>query len=477
MQDSKFFQLFKTLDKPERRAFFTYMQQRFPKDTAPFLLFERFHKMGHKFSGKKMAITYLQQHLLKEEVTAKRISNEASKVYRALEDFLLEQHLRTENKATLRSLLLVDIFRERNVEKLVEKKNTVFQEAQSKQKDSFWYNLRAYQHSFATYHAAPNKTDKEIQLELNQQHIALDNFYLIHRLKSCCEQLSQAIIFGKETKTIDKKIEQLNEIAHTLRTTPPLFTFYQLAYRLIASPSEENYFHFLQQVHPQQPFDANDLHAGLFYVINNNAKLIRSNPYLGMERCVELFQLGKENNWLQQRDYVSEKTLHNAINVGCGLYKTDWSQQFLDAIYPKLEPNCQELARKIAQARIDFALEKYEKVANDLLDLSFTDNYHIIQAKVLQLRSYFELNHQVEYAEPQQNLKHSFRRYLKRNKLFSPDRITSYIRFLEIYDQLELRKLRFEEIQLNLKNDNIACKNWLQEKLKSYSPDKWRATF
>lgn len=472
MQDSKFLQLFQTLSKSERRAFYTYMQQKFSKETAPFQLYEHFHKLGNRLTHAKAQMDYLQKHLFTKSVDTKRISNEASKIYRALEDFLLEQHLKKEEQTALRSLLLMDIFRERYANELVEKKHTAFQNAQSQQQTGLWKDLLDYQNNFARYYTEVDKTSPVAQEKLVKQTHSLDTFYLVHRLKNCCEWLSQAIILGKKVEPIDQQMKQLVELSISLNTSIPLFNYYQLAYQLIAFPNEENYTHFFQEVHPQQPFDPEDLRAGLFYLINYNAQLIRHDPQLGMKRCVELFQFGKENNWLVHHGYVSEATLHNAINVSCGLYKTDWAQRFLDDVYPLLEPNSQELAHQIAQARIDFALKKYEKVVADLAPLKFSDNYHIIQAKMLQLRSYFELKDRLEYEDALFYLKKSFRRYLKRNKIFSPATLASYLLFLELFEQLEPKEIDYDKIEKQLTSDTkIACKNWLVEKLKSYSPN------
>lgn len=481
MTNNKFLQLVRTLNTKELKEFNSFVQALYANLTTPLQLFNHIMKFAPKFQHAHLESSYILEHIMPQLKKQKRLSNEAVKLLDWLEGYLIWKQLQEKSHKSKRYLLLMDILQQRQQEDLLVKTRNAFESYEQKELQHLWQDLYQYQSTFKQYYSPNDKTHNNTQIILQQQIEHLDSFYFTNSLKACCELrsrlniLKKSITQQKKSEQVDHKVQLIEQLANaTLSTTPLLFQFYLKAYQLISQPNEIYYQAFKKLVNPKSKLAENDLSTGLFYLINYDGRVAREkHDQVILHRCWKLYDLGSNNNWLLEKGFMSEATIHNAINVACGIKKLKWAEDFTKKNISQLKPEEQKLASLVLKARINFEKKVYKQVAEDLKDLKFSNNYHVMNAKLLLVRSYYELRASDDYSALLFKLKNSFTSFLSRNKYFSKTTIKSCQNFMIIFNYLEEEKYNKQYIFKKLESmQMVVCRTWLIEKIKNYSPNQ-----
>ncbi|MEM1215517.1 MAG: hypothetical protein AAGJ82_07530, partial [Bacteroidota bacterium] len=139
----------------------------------------------------------------------------------------------------------------------------------------------------------------------------------------------------------------------------------------------------------------------------------------------ELFGLYRdqlEREFLHENGYLVEWHYKNVATTAIRLGEMAWAEQFIETQKAALEPDSRETAYCLSKATYYDALGQHDEVLRYLLRVEYRDPRYSLGAKILQLRSYYEL----EEWEPLHALVESFRHYLKRNSLLADSRRKGY---------------------------------------------------
>ena len=125
-------------------------------------------------------------------------------------------------------------------------------------------------------------------------------------------------------------------------------------------------------------------------------------------------------------------------------------------------------------------MKEWDKVLELLVQVEYSDLRYSLGAKVLLLRTYYDLN---EY-EALHSLTDSFRQYIHRNKLLADARAKSYVELFKItrkvaqlrskLDYLDNEKWKKElaRIEKSIDEKSIFNKPWLKEKVHELKVDQ-----
>ena len=128
-------------------------------------------------------------------------------------------------------------------------------------------------------------------------------------------------------------------------------------------------------------------------------------------------------------------------------------------------PN-QENALTYNLAKVYFAQKKYVKVIEQLREVAYSTHIYALGGKQILLKTYYETD---EFL-PLDSLIHSFRAYLRRNRVISKDVREQYLNFLRFLKRLSYidpyKKDKLEKIRSDIQECSaVAQKSWLLEKV------------
>jgi hypothetical protein len=183
----------------------------------------------------------------------------------------------------------------------------------------------------------------------------------------------------------------------------------------------------------------------------------------------ELNEFGLEQGIATYENGRINKTLYTQIVInGLTLSKTEWVIRFIKEYTPRLVKEHQKSMKALAEGFVDFKLNKFDKVMENLNKVDFIDYRDKIHVKILAARTYYELG------EFNLLLSHidSSKHFLKNCENLSPFYKENYSKFYSYLYKLALMKEKSNKVDLNLLINNISNektvghKNWLLVKAK-----------
>ncbi|MBL7827768.1 MAG: hypothetical protein JNJ57_14150 [Saprospiraceae bacterium] len=186
------------------------------------------------------------------------------------------------------------------------------------------------------------------------------------------------------------------------------------------------------------------------------------------EYYVVYFNLQKkltQLNLLLENGGLSEAVFKNMITIGLRVGEFSWTEQFINDYYPFLPAGIRENARTFNLANLYSHQKQHGKVIELLSNVEYSDLVYALGAKLILLRTYYELNERLAL----DSLMDSFRIYIRRNKQMSKSLKREYSNFLNFLSKLSsIRDSKAALVQLVrkniLENQHVISKKWLLEK-------------
>lgn len=208
------------------------------------------------------------------------------------------------------------------------------------------------------------------------------------------------------------------------------------------------------------------------YAINFCIKKINSGKSNYHKELLDLYKVLLENKIIFPNGYLSQWTFKNIITVSAHLEAFDWTETFIQQYESYLIPEEKFNAITYNRATLYNAQKNYPAALQTLHNVEFTDSSYHLGAKIIQLKSYYEL----EETEALYSLIEAFRKYLLRNKDISDYRKKANNNMLKIAKgiyQLKVHGATMTTSAFNQKRRNIeaklrmlnpiANKDWLEE--------------
>jgi len=323
-----------------------------------------------------------------------------------------------------------------------------------------------------------SKSKREYDENLQYRSDSLDTFYWSKKLMMACEMANRnSIMRASYDYSIVEEYLELLKNKPALKNIPCINVYYQTLLMIQNSAQTEHYQTLKKLLQTNlELFPQEELSNIYGYMLNFCVKRINSGESHYYEEIFELYQLLLEQDIIFEHDYLSEKNFMNIVTVGLRLKDFSWTEQFIHQYKERLRPEIRENAALYNLAVFYYEKKDYKRALQQLYNVEFTDSYYHIGAKIIQVKSYYELNELEAFL----SLIEAFKKYLQRNKQLSDYYKNSNLAFLKLSKkvfQLKNSKVLISKAswkkKYNALNEQLvsplplANKEWLLEVMES----------
>ncbi|MEL6862902.1 MAG: hypothetical protein AAFP19_00725 [Bacteroidota bacterium] len=313
--------------------------------------------------------------------------------------------------------------------------------------------------------------DENLQLESDE----LDLYYMSNKLRIACDMTSRnrVIKAGYDCQFIQPVIAYYEANQERLSQYPALVVYYT-ALQLIQAPDIEAHYLQLKSVLNEHGDCLPNAELWTLYNYALNYCILRINSGMSTyyQEVLELYKLLLDRGLLFQNGYLTQWTYKNITTAGLRLKEYDWTRQFIEEFKSLLLPEEQENAYSYNLATFYYAQKAYSAALQQLHDVEFTDTSYHLGAKIIQLKSYYEL----EETEAFFSLIEAFKKYILRNRELADYRKKANAHFLDLAKRIYRLKINrktlstaaYQQRQRSIRErmselQPIANKNWLEE--------------
>jgi len=254
-----------------------------------------------------------------------------------------------------------------------------------------------------------NKRAPTGDLQVFTRH--LDTFYIIQKLKQACNVLSYKNIFRLEYQpellgdTL-AVIEQKNMLGN------PLVKLLYFNYRCLIEPEVETLFKQLKDalLNDSERIDTHELKDIYTLAINYCIKRLNTGGQKYYEQVFEIYEAGLKRLVFEEDGVLSPFTYKNISAIAIGLKKYTWVAGFIENYKSHLDKEVQEGFYAYCLARYYFAKSDYNRVADLLREVEIKEQFTELDARVLLIKTYYELDENSLLDYSIENLKQQLKR-------------------------------------------------------------------
>lgn len=479
MLQSKLITVLKELTDKELKSFQTWLAADvFNKSKTIRDFYGLILPFAPNFDHKKVAIKLNKEALFKvifknELYNNLKINNLISDTYQLLCDFLAYQNF--QKSRNLSRLCLMDELYQKGLYKNVEQEGKKFEQEQEKlsiRNASFYFDeYLFYKQKDALFLSKPNRT-ADVNLQLKNDR--LDLFYFATKLKIACDMTSRNAVIqaNYESLFLEELLSQYEKNPSQYLDFPSITVYYQVLQMLRNSDETKFYFQLKTLLaNNLDKFPNEELRTLYDYARNYCIRKINSGETAYYQEILNLYEFLLDKKIIFQNGYLTEWDYKNIITVGLRLETYEWTENFIKTYKNSLPEAVRENAFVFNLASFYYKTQAYKKSLQLLHTVKFTDSTYPLGAKIIQLKSYYELKE----TEPFYALTDAFQIYVKRNRQLSDYRKTAYLNLIKITKKIyKLREQkgfiansiwqnRYDKLKEKIDNQRIANKDWIWE--------------
>lgn len=298
-----------------------------------------------------------------------------------------------EQNKSLNHLLYIRTLRQRNLNKLF---TITYKEAEQYlsqqallEPDINFYKLQLHTEYYA--HSIVNRKAENHDLQKLSED--LDTYYAIQKLKHACNILSYKNIFQ-----FDHRPELIDEVLALIQRknllADPLVNILYYSYQCLSYPDNEQYFGQLKNalLTNVSIIDLRELKDMFTLAINYCIKRLNVGESRFYNEVFDLYRSGIENRVFEENGQLSPFTYKNIVSIAIGLKEHDWCKSFIVDYKQKLKPAYQVDFYTYSLARYYFSIDDYDKVIDLLHEVEIKEQFTELDARVLLIKTYYELN-------------------------------------------------------------------------------------
>jgi len=468
MDKSKAIVLMRSLSVWELKAFEKFVASPFHNpNSSVFDLFTYLKQHYPLFNNKDISYSLLSCKVFgTKKPDVPRFRYTLTELTRLLEKFYMQLSM-AENDAAQKKLLSAELFK-RGIDKYFSQQISGTRKTTDAKKDITYYeNLVAW--SELSYEFTSSRKNRQPDSDLQNLSDNLDNFYLVKKIKYCCEILNRSNILGSkyEVPLLDPLLLYLNTNPHP---TPLISIYYQILLT-ITDHTNENNFRKLKALLQKHQHDITlkenrDIYA---FAQNYCIRQLNTGNLHYLRELFEIYKVVLEEKIIFDNKQLSHADFKNICAVSIRLNELKWADEFILSHAKFLSPEFRKNSVNYNTARLHFARHQFKPAIKLLTTVEFTDVFYHLDAKALLLKIYFENR---EY-EPLYSLINTFKVYLKRSKQLSDYQRTIYTNLLNkvrLLAQLHAGdKVFSDKIKQELNTElPTADVNWLKEKITEF---------
>ena len=316
------------------------------------------------------------------------------------------------------------------------------------------------------------QSNRQYTLSLQEMSDALDRYYWIDKLRIACDMTSrQAIIKGEYHCHFLQPVLEYIEKGNV--DDLPCIEVYLAALQMLRT-GEMSFFQQLKKLlNKHVALFAHDEAWTLYnYALNFCIRKINSGQ---SDFYNEIFLLYKDmlvKKIIFVNGHLSQWDFKNITTVALRTENLRWAEQFVQDYQRHLPPAERTNAVAYNMASIYFARNAYRDAVFQLQDVEFTDPSYYLGAKIIQLKSYYELNESEAYY----SLIDAFRHYVRRNPQLSEYKRKANLNMLKFakhmfqlrerrqLDAKSVFKQKCQALAAKIENtEPVANKQWLMD--------------
>lgn len=373
---------------------------------------------------------------------------------------------RMDNQPTEREIAAAALFIERGLEKHFDFQVSRIRKGldESAIRDSgYWHiefrllNLERMQHT--------RKETRRGNPFLQKGSNSLDRYYFSEKLKYACAMMNDQGIIASDYEFlfVEEILNYLTQQPYLL-AEPSIAVYYHIWKLMTRSQDVEYHFSILKSLISSQKScfsqeEGKDLYS---YALNFCIGQIRLMKEEYVKEALHLYEAGIESGVLLTNQRLSPWHYKNIVRAGLRSGRFDWTQQFILDKNKLLDPEFREDALHFNLADLYFFTGKYKESITHLHQVEFTSVQYNLEAKEMLAKIYFETGED----DALFSLIHSFRTYLRRNKVISEQSRKAYLNFLKLLEQRISRSHdRLPELRTQIaQTEPLVAKNWLLER-------------
>ncbi len=277
-----------------------------------------------------------------------------------------------------------------------------------------------------------NRKVREVDPGIQVVSDKLDEFYFYNKLKYSCAMLNRQTIL-----TTDYQIPFVNKVKNHLldqRDMHPLTATYLRIYLCMVFPEKETHFRELRRLIAKHAdaLEIRERREIYLYAINYCAGHIRKGLESYIPVVLQLYQDGIADRSLFEGEYLSHWTFTNVVKLALRLERYQWIEEFIRKYTSSLDPQFRDDASHFNLAELYYQKKDWNRVLENLSRLNFTDIHYHLGARVILVKTYYELDE----TEPLLSQLAAFGIYLRRNKKISQPLKEPYLNFCNLMYKL-----------------------------------------
>lgn len=477
MQQSHLLHLLRKCNTRERTRFREYV-------ASPF--FNKHHKLKElldyllqsapHFQTPALEKTLVFAHLYGAEPYDEfRINNLISDLLQLYYDYLAFRAY--DEKKSLQQSLLVSALLEREEWQLAERQLKKWKDLQSKT------SLRHFQYfdDLYEFHESSDilflsKARREYDPHLQEKSAALDHSYALNKLRIACDMASRNVVTNSQYAC-----RLLDSLLNAFAGDPglPVFEVYRKTLLMLQNEGDERHYFELKELLSEHlsAIPNDELNTLYQYALNYCIRQINSGQTRYYPEILDLYRVLLERRIIFRNGSLSHWTYKNIITVAIRLGEFNWAETFIHQYRNHLQEDVRHNAFAYNIASLCYARKDYAAALRHLHNVEFSDPSYHLGAKIIQLKSYYELDEE----EPFYSLSDAFRQYIRRHGELSDYGKKANLHFLKmaqrvfqlrnkqnILSDAAFRKER-DDLYLRINTlDPLANKDWLCDCMKGF---------
>ena len=298
---------------------------------------------------------------------------------------------------------------------------------------------------------------------------ALDRYYWCSKLRIACDMASrnQAISAAYQCHFIETIQEAYRQAPPVLQQQPALQAYFT-ALQMLETEAEEHYRALRSLLQSQPPLPREELYDLYDYAQNFCVKKINSGQTQYYAEILAQYKEMLDRRILLRQGYLTQWSYINIVTAGIRLREFEWTEQFIRTYREQLDPEVRDNVYAYNLATLYFEQGHFARALQSLQDVEFSDAFYHMAAKLIQLKSYYELDETEAFF----SLIEASRKYIRRNRQLSDYQKQSNTNFLKLVSRLFNFRLRgvqppqLEQLARELdSNKPFANKGWLRGKI------------
>lgn len=459
------------MEREELKDFSKFIESPFfNKDEKVIKLFDYLKKYHPVFETKKLDREYISAKLFPEWKGGnayKKLSYIMSSLSQLADDFFVWREIEQDKSEHYQFMLKA--YKRRKGDWFFESTAEEFQKYLEKKPergtDYYFHQYRMNEEIYT--HNATNRIETGIE-SLESAINNLDLFYFGKKFMYCSEiRLREMHLSDKsELILLDEMLETVKHPIFKNKTLIHIFSniiyLYETKNKVLYDELKLLIFENFDQFNTEEKLD--------IVKMTNNFCLLEYNQGKS-EYLIEIFELYEyglnHNIWITE-EVMDHAIFDNIVGAACNLKKFDWVEIFIKKYSVDLREEVRESVKIMALCRLEFSMNNFEKTLELLRDVEFVDIQYNLNAKVFQLRSYYELD---GYEVLFYDACNAFAQYCRRNKVIGKQHRELYLSFISFVKRLHQAKYQRtegkKELLERLETTPAISSSWLKEKIEN----------